>query len=163
MWDLLMQDNFSDDISWSYRLYLPRCPELAFMRGHLFILNDIKLVLRDYNLNEKTTALPFTNSLLLPLRSSSASLSSTLKAADEVGSLPPALSGIEEDLLPCGPASANDDGGADHLSPGTGAGNALHLPPRALRFLFAVSVDAIRRFSGTVAARHTHTTRQCAS
>jgi hypothetical protein len=159
MWDLLMRDNFSEDISWSYRLYLPRCPELAFMRGHLFILNDIKLVLRDYNLNEKTTASPFTNSLLLPLRSSSASLSSTLKTADAVGSLPPALSGIEEDLLPCGTASAND-GGVDHVSPNTGAGNAFHLPPHALRFLFAVSVDAIRRFSGTVAARHTtHDTR----
>jgi hypothetical protein len=60
-------------------------------------------------------------------------------SSDEVMSLPPALSNIES-LLPLAASSA------DELS---ATARVLHLPSPVLRFLFAVSVDAIRRFAGT--------------
>jgi len=130
MWELLMEDNFRDDINWSYRLYLTHCSELAFMHGQLCSLNDLKLVLREFNFNEKTVVSTFTSSVHFLSRLVNSG------STDEITTLPLVLRGLEE-LLPQLP----DQPPAD----------AVHMPPHIVRFLFAVSVDAIKRFSGTVA------------
>lgn len=47
--DLLMRDNFSDQINWNYRQFLSTCPELRERRDEITVLNALKAVMRDSN------------------------------------------------------------------------------------------------------------------